>query len=289
MVVGAVQQMVGMIPQLTAGTESMRSIGEVLESPDVEHNDGKAAVEQVRGEFVFDHVGFTYEGSGRSAVANINLHVAAGECVALVGASGSGKSTLMSLIIGFRRPTSGRLLLDGVDTAGINFRTFRRFLAVVPQQTVLFSGTVRENITYGLSDISDTRLNEVLEMSNCAEFISHLPEGLQTPIGSRGGRLSGGQRQRLAIARALLRDPRVIILDEATSALDLHSEKLVQEAIERLIVGRTTFIVAHRLSTIRHADRIVVMNDGGIIETGSHEQLLAESTSAFSRLHALQT
>ena len=154
---------------------------------------------------------------------------------------------------------------------------------------MLFSGSVRENITYGLSNITDARLNEVLEMSNCAEFISQLPEGLQTSIGSRGGRLSGGQRQRLAIARALLRDPRVIILDEATSALDLHSEKLVQEAIERLIVGRTTFIVAHRLSTIRHADRIIVMSDGKIIESGSHEELLAESTSAFSRLHALQT
>jgi ATP-binding cassette subfamily B protein len=194
----------------------------------------------------------------------------------------------MNLIIGFRRPGSGRILLDGVDMATINFRSFRRFVAVVPQQTVLFTGTVRDNITYGLQHVSEAKLADAMEMANCADFVRKLPQGLETSIGSRGGKLSGGQRQRIAVARALLRDPRVIILDEATSALDLQSEFLVQQAINRLIEGRTTFIVAHRLSTIRHASKVVVMNEGRISEMGTHQELLERKNSAFSRLHALQ-
>jgi ATP-binding cassette subfamily B protein len=194
----------------------------------------------------------------------------------------------MNLIIGFRRPGSGRILLDGVDMATINFRSVRRFVAVVPQQTVLFTGTVRDNITYGLQHVSEAKLADAMEMANCADFVRKLPQGLETSIGSRGGKLSGGQRQRIAVARALLRDPRVIILDEATSALDLQSEFLVQQAINRLIEGRTTFIVAHRLSTIRHASKVVVMNEGRISEMGTHQELLERKNSAFSRLHALQ-
>ena len=289
MLVGVVQQAVNIVPQMTMGMESIRSIGEVLESPDIEQNEGKIEVNTVAGRLQFEHVTFQYPGTARPAVADLSLDVAAGECVAVVGESGSGKSTLMNLVIGFRRPTGGRVLLDGVDMAAINFRSFRRFLAVVPQQTVLFSGTIRENITYGLKAVPAAKLNQALEMSNCAQFVAELPQGLDTPIGSHGGRLSGGQRQRLAIARALLRDPRLIILDEATSALDLLSEQLVQQAINRLIAGRTTFIVAHRLSTIRHAHRIVVMSSGRIIEVGTHADLLARPGSAFSRLYALQT
>jgi ATP-binding cassette subfamily B protein len=288
MLVNAVQGVINMMPQLTSGVESMRSIGEVLESPDIEQNDGKRAVESVRGEIEFDHVTFRYPSAGRAALDDVSLSVAAGECIALVGESGSGKSTLMNLLIGFRRPTAGRVLLDGVDMATINFRTFRRFLAVVPQQTLLFGGSVRDNITYGLEHVTNAQLDEVLHMANCADFIARLPQGLDTWIGNQGGNLSGGQRQRIAIARALLRDPRIIILDEATSALDLHSEHLVQQAIERLIAGRTTFIVAHRLSTIRGAHRVAVMSDGRIIEVGSQPALLSRSESAFSRLHALQ-
>jgi ATP-binding cassette subfamily B protein len=268
--------------------ESIRSIGEVLESPDVEKNDGKTAVTAVAGKIDFDHVSFTYPGAEKPSIDDLSLTIHAGECIAVVGHSGSGKSTLMNLIIGFRRPTSGRVLLDGVDMATINFRSFRRFLAVVPQQTVLFSGTVRENITYGLQHVTESRLQEVLTMSNCADFVSKLPKGLDTPIGNHGGKLSGGQRQRIAIARAMLRDPRVIILDEATSALDVESEKKVQEALNRLIAGRTTFIVAHRLSTIRNATRVLVMDAGKIIEQGTHEELLSRDDGAFKKLHALQ-
>ncbi len=289
MVVGAVQGFLNIVPQMTAGIESMRSIGEVLESPDIEHNDGKAAVTSVKGRITFDHVTYAYPGGDRPSVSDLSLDIAPGECIAVVGESGSGKSTMMNLIIGFRRPTGGRILLDGVDMATINFRTFRRFLAVVPQQTVLFSGSIRDNITYGLQHVTHDQLRHALDMANCSEFVNRLPKGLDTPIGSHGGKLSGGQRQRIAIARALLRDPRIIILDEATSALDVQSEFLVQQAINRLIEGRTTFIVAHRLSTIRNATRVVVMKDGQMVESGTHEQLLSSSDSAFSKLHALQS
>jgi ATP-binding cassette, subfamily B, bacterial len=287
-IIGAVQGFLGIAPQLSSGMESMRSIGEVLESPDIEQNAGKLDVTAVRGRFEFDRVRFEYPGISRPAIDNVSLDVKAGECIAVVGESGSGKSTLMNLIIGFRRPTGGRILLDGVDMATINYRSFRRFVAVVPQQTVLFTGSVRDNITYGLQHVNEAKLTQALEMSNCADFVRKLPQGLDTPIGSRGGKLSGGQRQRIAIARALLRDPRVIILDEATSALDLQSEFLVQQAINRLIEGRTTFIVAHRLSTIRNANRVVVMTDGRITETGTRDELLDRKGSAFAKLHALQ-
>ena len=288
MVVGSVQGIVTIMPQLSSGIESMRSIGEVLESPDIEANEGKLAVTSVQGQFTFEKVSFSYTDTPRPALSDFSLEVSAGECLAVVGESGSGKTTLMSLIIGFRRPTAGRILLDGVDMSTIDFRTFRQYLAVVPQQTVLFSGSVRENITYGLKDVSEAKLNEALQMANCADFVNNLPKGIDTVIGSHGGKLSGGQRQRIAIARALLRDPRVIILDEATSALDLESEFLVQQAINRLIAGRTSFIVAHRLSTIRNAHRVLVMRDGQIEEIGTSEELLSREDSAFSRMHALQ-
>jgi ATP-binding cassette subfamily B protein len=288
MVVGSVQGVVGILPQLSSGIESMRSIGEVLECPDIEVNEGKMSVTSVAGRFTFENVSFTYPDAPRPALSNFSLDVKAGECLAVVGESGSGKTTLMSLIIGFRRPTAGRMLLDGVDSANIDFRSFRRSLAVVPQQTVLFSGSVRENISYGLTDVSDAKVNEALEVANCTDFVRKLPHGMDTIIGSHGGKLSGGQRQRIAIARALLRDPRVIIFDEATSALDLESEFLVQQAIDRLIAGRTTFIVAHRLSTIRNAHRVIVMSDGRLAEVGTPDELLAQAGSAFGRMHALQ-
>jgi ATP-binding cassette subfamily B protein len=169
----------------------------------------------------------------------------------------------------------------------LDLRQYRRFLAVVPQTTLLFSGSVRENIVYGLRNIDDRRIWEILGISNAADFVSDLPEGLETPLGERGARLSGGQRQRIAIARALIRDPRVIVLDEATSALDVVSESLIQAAIQRLVRGRTTFIVAHRLSTIRNADRIVVMKQGRCVESGTHEQLM-NAKGEFFRFKALQ-
>ncbi len=286
MMVGAVGQIVDSFPAVSKGLESAYSIRELLDSPEVESYAGKRAVSEVRGAFVFEDVSFTYPGADRPALDQFSLTVTAGETVAVVGASGSGKTTLMSLVIGFRRPQHGRILLDGADMASLDLRVYRKWLAVVPQQTILFSGSVRDNITYGLPDVDEARFADILRRARVDEFIPMLPEGLATNVGEHGALLSGGQRQRIAIARALMRDPRVIILDEATSSLDLIAEKHVQEAVEELIRGRTTFIVAHRLSTIRAAGRIVVMREGRMIETGAREELLARG-DAFARLHAL--
>jgi ATP-binding cassette subfamily B protein len=287
MILNAVMALLGAYPQLTRGIESVRSLNEVLDSPDIELNSGKQRLSEIRGTFKFESISFAYAEAARAAIEDFSLEVRPGESVAFVGESGSGKSTLMNLLIGFRRPTAGRILLDGHPMDEIDLRTFRHSLAVVSQNTVLFSGTIRENITYGQEKVDDTRVLDALRMANALEFVQALPKGINTAIGEHGGKLSGGQRQRLAIARALLRDPRVLILDEATSALDAAAERQVQEALERLMHGRTTFIVAHRLSTVRKADRIIVMQQGRMIECGSYDALVAQG-GEFSRLVSLQ-
>ncbi|MGY5011325.1 ABC transporter ATP-binding protein [Streptomyces sp. 900105755] len=275
-------------PVITKGLESVRSVGEVLQAPELEDNEGREEVTAVRGAVTFERVGFAYEDAGRPAVAEFGLDVVPGETVALVGASGAGKSTVLNLVIGFIRPTSGRLLLDGTDMSRLDLRTYRRFVSVVPQESILFDGTVRENVAYGMEDEADEEaVRAALRDANALEFVDRLPHGLDTVVGERGARLSGGQRQRLAIARALIRDPRVLVLDEATSALDTRSEALVQQALARLLRGRTTFVVAHRLSTVRGADRIVVMDDGRIREIGTHEELLRRG-GAYTALHGGQ-
>ncbi|WP_329549595.1 ABC transporter ATP-binding protein/permease [Streptomyces sp. NBC_01356] len=273
-------------PVITKGLESVRSIGEVLQAPELEDNEGKAEVTSLRGAVTFEGVGHAYD-ENRPAVRDFSLSVSPGETIALVGASGAGKSTVLNLVIGFIRPTSGRLLLDGTDMSTLDLRTYRRFVSVVPQESILFDGTVRENVAYGMDDAGDPAVREALRDANALEFVDRLPQGLDTVVGEHGARLSGGQRQRLAIARALIRDPRVLILDEATSALDTRSEALVQQALARLLHGRTTFVVAHRLSTIRGADRIVVMGDGAIQEIGAHEELLRWG-GAYTALHSGQ-
>ncbi|SFD46412.1 ATP-binding cassette, subfamily B [Streptomyces aidingensis] len=281
--------LMGLAPVISKGLESVRSAGEVLQAPELEENAGKTEVTEVRGGFEFRGVGHVYDdggdgGQGRAAVRDFTLTVQPGETVALVGASGAGKSTVLNLVIGFIRPTSGRLLLDGQDMSTLDLRSYRRFLSVVPQESILFEGTVRENVAYGMAEAGDDAVRRALHDANALEFVDRLPDGLDTVVGDRGSRLSGGQRQRLVIARALIRDPRVLILDEATSALDTRSEALVQQALARLVAGRTTFVVAHRLSTVRGADRIVVMRDGAIAEIGTHDELLARG-GAYTALH----
>ncbi|MFH8798407.1 ABC transporter ATP-binding protein [Streptomyces sp. NPDC017936] len=277
----------GLAPVITKGLESVRSVGEVLQAPELEDNEGKAELASLRGAVTFEQVGHAYDG-GRPSVRDFTLSVAPGETVALVGASGAGKSTVLNLVIGFIRPSSGRVLLDGTDMNTLDLRTYRRFVSVVPQESILFDGTVRENVAYGMEDEADEEaVRAALRDANALEFVERLPEGLDTLVGERGARLSGGQKQRLAIARALIRDPKVLILDEATSALDTRSEALVQQALARLLRGRTTFVVAHRLSTVRGADRIVVMGDGRILETGTHDELLRRG-GAYTALHSGQ-
>lgn len=275
------------LPQISTGFEAIRSVGEVLECPDLEQNQGKPPIQPVGGEFCFQQVSFTYPHQTHSALEDISVTVPQGTTVALVGPSGAGKSTLINLVIGFLRPTAGHIYLDGQDLNSFDLRTYRRWVAVVSQDTILFEGTVRDNILYGTDGVSQAQLHQALIDANADEFICRLPQGLDTAIGENGAKLSGGQRQRLTIARALIRNPRVLILDEATASLDTASETLIQSALQRLMQGRTTFVVAHRLSTIRRADQIIVLHQGQIVETGTHPELL-EVEGLYAQLHSLQ-
>jgi ATP-binding cassette subfamily B protein len=280
-------QLLMLIPVGARGLESVRSIAEVIQEPDLEQNEGKRTVDSVHGRVTLERVSHRYPGADADAVEDIDLDIAEGETVAFVGSSGSGKSTLLNLVLGFVRPTSGRILLDGADMQGLDLRTVRRSISVVPQDSVLFEGTIRENIAYGMPHLGDDRIRSALRDANALEFLDALPRSWNTVVGERGARLSGGQRQRLAIARALVRDPRILLLDEATSALDPESEELVKDALARLMRGRTTLVVAHRLSTIRSADRIVVLEHGRIVEQGPHQDLLTRS-GRYAQLHATQ-
>lgn len=274
-VVNQVSAIVTLLPTITKGIESVNSIGEVLLSDEIEENEGKEKLKQVDGVFDFKDVSFCYKNNGAKVLNHLNLHVEKGETIALVGESGAGKSTILNLVIGFNLAGGGEVLMDGKDMREIDLRTYRQHLAVVPQTSILFSGSIRDNITYGCGQVSEEELAGVVEAANLKDLIASLPDGLDTMVGEHGGKLSGGQRQRISIARALVRNPRVIVLDEATSALDSISEKLIQQALSNLTRGRTTFIVAHRLSTIREADRIAVIADGHCVEYGTYEELMA--------------
>ncbi|WP_050181710.1 ABC transporter ATP-binding protein [Domibacillus robiginosus] len=262
----------------TTLTQSIASMDRVFELLDEKYDitDKEDAVEcrDVKGDIVFEHVDFRYDEKEELVLSDVHLHVKAGETVALVGMSGGGKSSLVSLIPRFYDVTDGRILLDGTDIRDFKVRSLRDKIGMVLQDNILFSDSVRENILLGRPDATEEEVLEAAKAANAHDFIMALPNGYETKVGERGVKLSGGQKQRIAIARVFLKNPPLLILDEATSALDLESEHLIQEAIEALAKTRTTFIVAHRLSTITHADRIILIEHGEVIEDGSHDELM---------------
>ena len=260
---------------------------DILETqPHVKELPTAKRMDHVKGEVHFDNVQFSYDAENL-ALKGVTLHVKPGETVAIVGPSGAGKSTIANLLPRFYDVTGGSIHIDGMDIREATFTSLRENIGLVPQDTMLFNASVRDNILYGRLDATDEEVLEAAKAANAIEFIEKLPQGFDTMVGERGNSLSGGQRQRIAIARAILKNPSILILDEATSALDTESEKIVQEALERLMKGRTALVIAHRLSTVQHADHIVVLQQGSVVEEGTHDELLALQ-GLYSHLYRVQ-
>lgn len=280
--IAQISGIISLLPIIAKGVESISSIGEILGSDNIENNDNKIKFKKLDGKYEFNNVFFNYPDDEKPVLQGLNLTVNAGETIALVGESGSGKSTILNLLIGFNKPNSGTLKIDGIDIEKIDMRSCRKFISVVPQNSILFSGTIKENITYGCPHITKEHLDYVVKAAKLDSVIDIMPKGIDTLVGEHGAKLSGGQRQRIAIARAIIRNPNVIIFDEATSALDSITEREIQEAIDNLTVDRTTFIVAHRLSTIKNADKIAVIEKGRCVEFGTYDELMSKKGRFFA-------
>ncbi|TKB76215.1 MAG: ABC transporter ATP-binding protein, partial [Nitrospira sp.] len=266
---------------------AMQRVFELLDTePDVRDAPGAVELSTVEGHVTLDRVSFAYA-PRHPTLTDISLEVTPGQVVAIVGPTGCGKTTMLNLLHRFYDPTSGVVKIDGHDLRTVRLESLYRQIALVPQETILFGGTILDNIRYGRDLASEADIHAASRAANAHEFIMALPDGYQTIVGEKGVNLSGGERQRLAIARAVLKNPRILMLDEATSALDSESERLVQEALDRLMKGRTTFVVAHRLTTIQGADRIVVLNKGQIAETGTHVALM-EQRGLYHYLYTLR-
>jgi subfamily B ATP-binding cassette protein MsbA len=267
------------------GLAAAERVFEVMDiAPDIADAPDAVEMDRASGHIVFEDVSFSY--GDEWVLSDVDLDVPPGTRLAIVGASGGGKSTLVNLIPRFYDATRGRITLDGHDVKDVTQNSLRRQISIVSQEVVLFNDSIRSNICYGMDDVSDEELNEALDAAYAHDFVASMPNGLDTVIGERGTRLSGGQRQRLSIARALIKDAPILILDEATSSLDTESEFVVQRALENLISGRTTLTIAHRISTVRDADRIIVISDGRMVESGRHEELIAQA-GEYSRLYSL--
>jgi ABC-type multidrug transport system fused ATPase/permease subunit len=288
-ILNPVHMFIGLSEPYFAAKEGYASIKELIDSRYVENWHGTRREDRIRGDLVYEDVAFVYPTApDKTVIKHLNLTIRPGEHVAFVGPSGSGKSTLANLLLGLYAPTSGRILIDGVPQAEWDMRWIRRQLAVVMQDSILLSGSISDNIRFAKPDATDAEIRDAARLANAEEFILKMPEGYKTPVGERGVSLSGGQRQRIAIARSILRNPPVLILDEATSALDYESERLIQDALDRLSEGRTVITIAHRLSTIKNADRIIVLREGVIVEEGNFKELNARG-GVFAQLIAAQS
>jgi subfamily B ATP-binding cassette protein MsbA len=275
----------GSIQRAVAAAERVFDVLDTL--PEIQDEPDAKDLPAVKGQVNFDNVSFEYR-SAEPALSNLTIEIPPGQVLAIVGPSGAGKSTIANLLPRFYDPQQGVIRIDGEDIRKVTVRSLREQIAMVPQDTILFSASIYENILYGRLDASREQVVEAARSANAHDFILQLPEGYDTQIGERGCQLSGGQRQRIAIARAILKNPRILILDEATSALDAESERVVQDALDKLMVGRTTFVIAHRLSTIQRADKILVLEKGRLVECGRHAELL-DAGGLYCKLYSLQT
>ena len=285
----SIRRIVDYMEQFQRGLTGIERFCELMdEEPDIQDKPDAIELTNVRGDVTFDHVSFHYNDNERNVLADINFHVKAGERVALVGPSGGGKTTLCNLIPRFYNLSAGRILIDGKDITDLTQHSLREAVGMVQQDVYMFSGTVYDNIAYGMPGADREKVIEAAKQAGAHEFISELPEGYDTFVGERGVKLSGGQKQRISIARVFLKNPPILILDEATSALDNESERLVQKSLEKLSVGRTTFTIAHRLTTIRNASTIWVLTENGIVEKGTHQELMHKN-GIYSHLYQMYT
>jgi ABC-type multidrug transport system fused ATPase/permease subunit len=287
MLIRPIQLMGRIIPVLAIAASAGERIFGILDaSVEVTDSPDATPLPRLNGRVQFQNVSFAY-GSNRTALKNINFTAEAGQIVALMGATGSGKSTLINLMARFYDPTSGAVLIDGRDTRQHTIQSLRSQIGFVMQDTILFATTIRENITFGRPEATEAEIIQAARDAQAHEFIMATPNGYDTYVGERGVTLSGGQKQRLAIARAIITDPRILILDDATASVDTNTERLIQQALDRLMAGRTTFVIAHRLSTVQRADKILLLHNGEIVALGTHETLL-NSSSLYRQVHELQ-
>ncbi len=284
-----IKELSGVNNRIQESSAAADRVFEIIDTPPLIKNLPSAKrISEFKSSISFNNVSFHYDDAEELVLSDINFTINKGEIIAFVGPSGGGKSTLVDLIPRFYDPTSGKILIDGIDIKEIEIQSLRRTMGIVTQETFLFNESIKNNIAYGLKDYPNEKIIEASKTANAHNFIIQMPEGYDTVIGERGVKLSGGQRQRLSIARALLKNPEIMIFDEATSALDNESELLVQEAIERLMVNRTTFVIAHRLSTIRNAARILVLDKGKIIQSGNHEELIEQKNGLYKKFYEMQ-